>query len=56
VGTHIGYSVVKTAVDLGLEILLRVPHLSFALQGEDFVNFKELKAHWRIQKTKKATS
>ena len=40
VGTHLGYSVVKKAVDLGMEILLRVPHLSFVLQGEDTINFK----------------
>ena len=25
---------------MGIEILLRVPHLSFVLQGEDTVNFK----------------
>ena len=28
------------AIELGMEILLRVPHLSFVLQGEDTVNFK----------------
>jgi hypothetical protein len=40
VGTHLGYHVVKMAIELGIEILLRVPHLSFVLQGEDTVNFK----------------
>jgi hypothetical protein len=40
VGTHLGYSVVKKAVDMGMEILLRVPHLSYLLQGEDTMNFK----------------
>ena len=46
-----GYSVVKKAADLGLDILLRVPHLSHILQGEDTVKFKELKSHWHRQKT-----
>jgi hypothetical protein len=55
VGTPIGYNVLMTALGLGIEVLLRVPNLSFALQGEDLVNFKELKAHWQIQKTKMAT-
>ena len=40
VGTHLGYQVVMKAVELGMEILLRVPHLSFVLQGEDTINFK----------------
>jgi hypothetical protein len=40
VGTHLGYEVVKKAIALGMEILLRVPQLSFVLQGEDTVNFK----------------
>ena len=40
VGTHLGYHVVKKTIDFGMEILLRVPHLSFVLQGEDTVNFK----------------
>ena len=39
-GTHLAYSVVKRAIELGLEIVLRVPHLSWVLQGEDTVNFK----------------
>jgi hypothetical protein len=30
----------KAIADLGMEILLRVPHLSFVLQGEDTMNFK----------------
>jgi len=37
---NLGYHVVKTAISLGMEILLRVPHLSVVLQGEDTVNFK----------------
>jgi len=40
VGTHLGYHVLKKALELGMEIIMRVPHLSFALQGEDTVNFK----------------
>ena len=51
VGTHLGYNDVMKALELGLEILLRVPHLSHILQGEDTVNFKELRAHWRRNKT-----
>ncbi len=43
VGTHIGLVVLETALELGLEIILRVPHLSFRLQGEDTVNFSILK-------------
>ena len=39
-GTYLGYHVVKKTVALGMEILLRVPHVSFVLQGEDTVNFK----------------
>jgi hypothetical protein len=39
VGTHIGFVVLETAVELGLEIVLRVPYLSFCLQGEDTVTF-----------------
>ncbi len=46
-----GYAVVMKALDLGLEILVRVPHLSHIFEGEDTVNFKELKAHWRRLKT-----
>ena len=38
------------AIENGIEILLRLPNLSFCLQGEDTVNFKELKAHWRENK------
>ena len=43
VGTHTGLAVLKRAVELGLEVLLRVPNLSFVLQGEDTVNFKTVK-------------
>jgi hypothetical protein len=39
VGTHLGYSVVKKAVDPGMEVMLRVPHLNYLLQGEDTMNF-----------------
>ena len=52
VGTHLGANVLLAAVRLGMEILLRTPNLSYILQGEDTVNFKELKAEWRIQKYK----
>ena len=55
VGSHLSYSVVKMAIDNGMEILLRVPNLSFALQGEDTINFKELKAWWRKNKWNKFT-
>ena len=40
VGTHLAYSVVKRAIELGLEIVLRVPHLTWVLQGKYTVNFK----------------
>ena len=43
VGTHLGITVLETAIELGLEIVLRVPHLSFRLQGEDTHNFGPLK-------------
>jgi hypothetical protein len=43
VGTHIEVAVLETAVELDLEVVLRVPHLSFRLQGEDTVNFSVLK-------------
>jgi hypothetical protein len=43
VGTHLGITVLEAAVDLGLEICLRVPHLSHILQGKDTVNFGPLK-------------
>lgn len=55
VGTHIGHKVVETAIKLGMEIVLRVPHLSFALQGEDTVNFRVLKEEWRRNKAKAFT-
>lgn len=44
VGTHTGMQVLTRMVALGCECILRVPNLSFVLQGEDTVNFKELKA------------
>ena len=31
---------IEKAIELGMEILLRVPNLSSVLQGEDTVNFK----------------
>ena len=40
VGSHLCFSVVEKAIELGMEILLRVPNLSYILQGEDTVNFK----------------
>ena len=43
VGTHLGLQVLEAAVENGLEIVLRVPHLSFRLQGEDTVNFGPFK-------------
>ena len=43
VGTHIGFTMLEAAVNNGLEIALRVPHLSFRLQGEDTENFGPLK-------------
>lgn len=43
VGTHHAFPVLEAAVDMGIEILLRVPHLSHRLQGEDTVNFGTLK-------------
>jgi hypothetical protein len=43
-------------VDLGLEIMVRVPNFNFALKGEVLIHFKELKANWRMNKTKMVTS
>jgi hypothetical protein len=43
VGTHIGFVVLETAVELGLEVVMRVSHLSFRMQGEDTMNFSVLK-------------
>ncbi len=51
VGTHLGYKVVMKALELALEMFVRVPHLSHILQGEDTVNIKVLKAHMRRNKT-----
>ena len=56
VGTHLCYQVIERAIKCGLEILLRVPNLSFVLQGEDVINFKDTKAEWRVEKTKMFTS
>ena len=50
---HSRFAVIEKAIELGMEILLRVPNLSFVLQGEDTVNFKETKAEFRVQKTQK---
>ena len=44
VGTHLSANVLLTTVRLGMEILLVTPNLSYILQGEDTVSFKELKA------------
>ena len=43
VGTHLGITVLETALEMGCEIILRVPHLSFVLQGEDTISFGPLK-------------
>ena len=43
VGTHCGVDALETALSLGIHVLLRVPHLSHKLQGEDTVNFAVLK-------------
>jgi hypothetical protein len=43
VGTHIGFAVLQTAVELGLEVVPRVSPLSSRVQGEDTVNFSALK-------------
>ena len=50
VGTHLGYNVAMKAVELRLEILLRVSHLSYGLQKGDTANFKEPKFHWHKNK------
>jgi hypothetical protein len=47
--------VIERPIELGMEILLRVPNLSFVQQGENNVNFKELKTKWRVQKTRLIT-
>ncbi len=52
VGTHLCEGVLDKAIALGMEIVVRVPNLSYMLQGEDTINFKELKVEWRIQKFK----
>ncbi len=33
------FAVVEKAINLGMEILLRLPNLSYVIQGEDTVNF-----------------
>eukprot|EP00873_Tetraselmis_striata_P033641 jgi/Tetstr1/453905/TSEL_040824.t1 len=38
VGTHLGITLLKAAIELGFEICLQVPHLSRILQGEDTPN------------------
>lgn len=43
VGTHLGLEVIESCIAHGIEIALRVPNLSFRLQGEDTVNFGPLK-------------
>jgi hypothetical protein len=40
VGSHLCYNVIEKAIEMGMEILLRVPYLSYIVQGEDIVNFK----------------
>ncbi len=51
VGVHLTLQMVEKAIELGIEIIiLRVPNLSFVLQGEDTMNFKELKADSRNRK------
>jgi hypothetical protein len=42
IGTHLGYHVGKKAINMGMEIMLRVPDLCFVLEGEDTINFKVL--------------
>ena len=40
VGSHLCFTVVEKAIELGIEILLRVPNPSYVLQGEGTLNFK----------------
>ena len=47
VGTHVGFFALESAISLGLEIVLRVPNLSYILQGEDTVNFRTFKVNWK---------
>ena len=47
-GAHLCEDVLAMEITLGMEIVLRVPNLSYILQGEDTVYFKELKVEWRI--------
>jgi hypothetical protein len=39
-GTHLCFTLIEKAIELGMEILLRVLNLSLVLQREDTVNFK----------------
>ena len=40
VGSHLCYTVIEQAIELVMEILLRVPNLNFILQGDATVNLK----------------
>jgi hypothetical protein len=46
-GTHLGLQVLEGAFENGMEIMLRVPNLSFLLEGEDTCNFGPLKVNTR---------
>ena len=43
---------IEKAIELCMDIILKIPNLSFVLQGEETVNFKELKAEWDVRKTR----
>jgi hypothetical protein len=49
VGTPIGFSLLEAAVELGIEIVLRVPHLNFRFWGGDTVNFGVLKVVYDLR-------
>eukprot|EP00873_Tetraselmis_striata_P020152 jgi/Tetstr1/440416/TSEL_028750.t1 len=49
VGLHVGISVLEEAIKRGIEIMLRVPNLSFKLQGEDVISFLVLKLHANVK-------
>ena len=49
-GSHFTFALLKHCRDIGLHILLRPPHTTHILQGEDVVNFAVFKSHH--QKTK----
>ena len=40
VGIHLCFAAIEKAIELRMDILLRIPNLSFALHGEDTVNSK----------------